>query len=206
TTIKSILEREELFDDPEYFSIAREIRSNGRSVARLNGRNVSAGLLREIGELLVDLHGQSEHLSLLRVREHLNLLDRYAGNESQLAEYRTVYRELASVIQELNDLRMAESEAARQIDMLNYQINEIEAARLEIGEDDQLISERNRLANAESLASAAQNALIKLDEGTPETPSVTDLLGQILDEIKELTRLDASQGSLDENFQNAFSS
>ncbi|NIW44912.1 MAG: DNA repair protein RecN, partial [Gammaproteobacteria bacterium] len=162
--------------------------------------------MREIGELLVDLHGQSEHLSLLRVREHLNLLDRYAGNESQLAEYRTVYRELASVIQELNDLRMAESEAARQIDMLNYQINEIEAARLEIGEDDQLISERNRLANAESLASAAQNALIKLDEGTPETPSVTDLLGQILDEIKELTRLDASQGSLDENFQNAFSS
>jgi DNA repair protein RecN (Recombination protein N) len=206
TIIKSILEREELFDDPEYFSIGREIRSNGRSVARLNGRNVSAGLLREIGELLVDLHGQSEHLSLLRVREHLNLLDRYAGNETQLAEYQTVYRELASVIQELNDLRMAESEAARQIDMLNYQINEIEAARLEIGEDEQLISERNRLANAESLASAAQSALIKLDEGTPETPSVTDLLGQILDEIKELTRLDASQGSLDENFQNAFSS
>ncbi|UCF28712.1 MAG: DNA repair protein RecN [Chloroflexota bacterium] len=206
TIIKSILEREELFDDPEYFSIAREIRSNGRSVARLNGRNVSAGLLREIGELLVDLHGQSEHLSLLRVREHLNLLDRYAGNETQLAEYQKVYRELASVIQELNDLRMAESEAARQIDMLNYQINEIEAARLEIGEDEQLISERNRLANAESLASAAQSALIKLDEGTPETPSVTDLLGQILDEIKELTRLDASQGSLDENFQNAFSS
>ena len=172
----------------------------------MNGRNVSAGLLREIGELLVDLHGQSEHLSLLRVREHLNLLDRYAGNETQLAEYQKVYRELASVIQDLNDLRMAESEAARQIDMLNYQINEIEATRLEIGEDEQLVSERNRLANAESLASAAQSALIKLDEGTPETPSVTDLLGQILDEIKELTRLDASQGSLDENFQNAFSS
>ena len=79
-TIKTLLMREELFDDPEYFSISREIRSNGRSVARLNGRNVSASLLREIGEQLVDLHGQSEHLSLLRVREHLTLLDSYAGN------------------------------------------------------------------------------------------------------------------------------
>lgn len=206
TTIKTLLQREELFDDPEYFSITREIRSNGRSVARLNGRNVSASLLREIGEQLVDLHGQSEHLSLLRVREHLNLLDRYAGNESLLSDYRKAYRKLTSVIQELNNLRMAESEAARQIDMLEYQINEIETARLEIGEDDLLLSERNRLANAENLTSAAQNALLILDDGTPETPAVTDLLGQILDEIKELIKLDASQEELDENFQGAFSS
>jgi DNA repair protein RecN (Recombination protein N) len=206
TTIKTLLMLEELFDDPEYFSISREIRSNGRSVARLNGRNVSASLLREIGEQLVDLHGQSEHLSLLRVREHLTLLDRYAGNESQVADYRKIYRESTSVIQELIDLRMAESEAARQIDTLDYQINEIESARLVIGEDEQLLSERNRLANAESLSSAAQSALIKLDDGTPETPAVTDLLGQILDEIKELIRLDSSQEVLDENFQSAFSS
>jgi DNA repair protein RecN (Recombination protein N) len=206
TTIKTLLMLEELFDDPEYFSISREIRSNGRSVARLNGRNVSASLLREIGEQLVDLHGQSEHLSLLRVREHLTLLDRYAGNESQVADYRKIYRESTSVIQELIDLRMAESEAARQIDTLDYQINEIGSARLVIGEDEQLLSERNRLANAESLSSAAQSALIKLDDGTPETPAVTDLLGQILDEIKELIRLDSSQEVLDENFQSAFSS
>jgi DNA repair protein RecN (Recombination protein N) len=204
--IRSILEREELFDDPDYFSIGREIRSGGRSVARLNGRNVSASLLKEIGELLVDLHGQSEHLSLLRVREHLNLLDRYAGNEAQVGEYSSAYRELTTIIKELNDLRMAESEAARQIDMLNYQINEIEAARLVLGEDEQLVSERNRLANAENLASAAQNALLLLDDGTPESPAVTDLLGQILDEVKDLSRLDASQEVLEENFQSTFSS
>jgi DNA repair protein RecN (Recombination protein N) len=205
TAIKTILEREELLDDPEFFTIGREIRSAGRSVARLNGRNVSAGLLKEIGELLVDLHGQSEHLSLLRVREHLNLLDRYAGDESLLNDYATIYQELASVSRELSDLRLAESEAARKIDILNYQINEIEAARLELGEEELLISERNRLANAESLASSAQGALVKLDDGTPESPAVTDLLGQILDEIKELSRLDASQESLAESFQSTFS-
>ena len=205
TAVKTTLEREDLFDDPDFFTIGREIRSAGRSVARLNGRNVSAGLLREIGELLVDLHGQSEHLSLLRVREHLNLLDRYAGDESIFNEYVKTYQELTSVNRDLSDLRLAESEAARKIDILNYQINEIDAARLELGEEEQLISERNRLANAESLASSTQGALVILDEGTPESPAVTDLLGQILDEIIELSRLDTSQSSLTESFQSTFS-
>lgn len=203
--IQTILEGEDLFDDPEFFTIGREIRIGGRSVARLNGRNVSAGLLKEIGELLVDLHGQSEHLSLLRVKEHLNLLDRYARDEKLLNNYSKVYQDLVSVNRELTKLHQAESEAARQIDLLNYQINEIHAARLEAGEDENLVSERNRLANAENLASSAQQALIKLDEGTPESPSVTDLLGQILDEIKEVSRLDASQIILNESFQSTFS-
>lgn len=205
TAVKTTLEREDLFDDPDFFTIGREIRSAGRSVARLNGRNVSAGLLREIGELLVDLHGQSEHLSLLRVREHLNLLDRYAGDESLLNDYVKTYQELTSVNRDLSDLRLAESEAARKIDILNYQINEIDAARLELDEEEQLISERNRLANAESLASSTQGALVILDDGTPESPAVTDLLGQILDEIIELSRLDTSQSSLTESFQSTFS-
>ncbi len=203
--IQTILEREDLIDDPEFFTIGREIRIGGRSVARINGRNVSAGLLKEIGELLVDLHGQSEHLSLLRVREHLNLLDRYAGDEKLRNNYTHVYQNLVSVNQELTGLRQAESESARQIDVLNYQINEIEAARLESGEEENLVSERNRLANAENLASSTQQALINLDEGTPESPSVTDLLGQILDEIKEVSRIDASQISLTESFQSTFS-
>jgi DNA repair protein RecN (Recombination protein N) len=203
--IQTILEREDLIDDPEFFTIGREIRIGGRSVARINGRNVSVGLLKEIGELLVDLHGQSEHLSLLRVREHLNLLDRYAGDEKFRDNYTRVYQNLVSVNRELTGLRQAEGESARQIDVLNYQINEIEAARLESGEEENLVSERNRLANAENLASSTQQALIKLDEGTPESPSVTDLLGQILDEIKEVSRIDASQISLTESFQSTFS-
>lgn len=203
--LQSILKREELLDDPDYFTIGREIRTGGRSVARLNGRNVNAGLLREIGELLVDVHGQSEHLSLLRVREHLNLIDRYAGNPHWVEDYYQVYRELVNVRRELNDLRLAESEAARRIDMLNYQINEIEVARLESGEEDQLRSERARLANAENLTSIAQQALINLDDGTPDSPSVTDLMGQILDAVNELSRIDASQNLILESLQTTFS-
>ena len=75
----AILKREELLDDPNYVTLTREVRREGRSVARLNGRSVGLALLKELGEILVDIHGQSEHLSLLNVHSHLGLLDRYAG-------------------------------------------------------------------------------------------------------------------------------
>ena len=203
--LQSILKHEELLDDPDYFTVGREIRAGGRSIARLNGRNVNAGLLREIGELLVDVHGQSEHLSLLRVREHLNLLDRYAGDDRYVEDYYQVYIQLENVRRELNDLQIAESEAARRIDVLNYQINEIEAARLESGEEEKIKSERARLANAENLTSIAQRALVNLDEGAPDSPSVTDLMGQILDAVNELSRIDASQNLVVESLQTTFS-
>lgn len=203
--IISILEREALLDSSDHFSIGREIRAGGRSVARLNGRNVNVSLLKEIGELLVDLHGQSEHLSLLRVREHMNLLDRYAGHEDLLSAYSQTYQSLTNLQKELDRLRQAESEAARQIDLLNYQINEIESARLNPDEEEELISERTRLANAENLASTAQEALLNLDEGTPESPSVTDLMGKVLDAISDLSRIDISQKKLAEDVESAFS-
>lgn len=203
--ILSILEREALLDTSDHFSIGREIRAGGRSVARLNGRNVNVSLLKEIGELLVDVHGQSEHLSLLRVREHINLLDRFAGHEDLLSAYSQTYQRLTKLQKELDRLRLAESEAARQIDLLNYQINEIESARLNPDEEEDLISERTRLANAESLASTAQEALLNLDEGTPESPSVTDLMGKVLDAINELSRIDRSQNKLAEDVESTFS-
>ena len=90
--VQAILQRDDLLDDPEYVSIAREIRLTGRNIARVNGRSVNATLLREIGEYLIDIHGQSEHLSLLRVSQHLGLLDNYAGVEDLLAVYRKTYQ------------------------------------------------------------------------------------------------------------------
>ena len=85
--IQSILDREDLAEYPEQLTIGREVRMGGRSVARLNGRNVNVSLLKEVGELLIDLHGQSEHLSLLRVKEHLTLLDRYSNDQIRLDNY-----------------------------------------------------------------------------------------------------------------------
>jgi len=203
--IQGILLREDLLDDKDTLYIGREVRSEGRSTARLNGRVVNLGLLKEIGELLVDLHGQSEHLSLLRVKEHLALLDRYADNQTPKQNYSKDFHALSSVKNELKRLRQSDSEAARRLDILDYQINEISSAKLEYDEEDLLITERNRLANAENLASAAQQALVKLEDGTPESASIIDLMGEVINDLKVISRLDKSQDGISEDFEGSFS-
>jgi DNA repair protein RecN (Recombination protein N) len=92
--IHALLKSEELLEDEQAVSLGREIRQNGRSTARVNGRTANLALLRQLGEYLVDVHGQSEHLSLLRVHQHLGLLDSFAGTEPQLSVYTETYRRL----------------------------------------------------------------------------------------------------------------
>lgn len=194
--VRQILEREALQEGDGRLTLGREIRSNGRSIARVNGRNVNVSILSELGEYLVDVHGQSEHLSLLHIPQHLGLLDSYAHVEQELAIYQEAYHRLVQLRKQLAELRKAEGEAARQIDILQYQINEIENAHLREDEEDELKAERTRLANAEGIASVAQEAVQILDEGTPESPGVTDLVGQMTSLINNLSRLDPQQDKL----------
>ena len=191
-----VLNREELMDDPDYVILSREIRNGGRSVARVNGRTVGASLLREIGSILIDIHGQAEHLSLLDPRSHLGLLDRYAEVAKPLNDYRQTYHALQNLRHELSELRKAQSDADRKTEMLTYQAEEIEIARLKVGEDEELRKERDRLANAESLAQNAQEALAILDEGSPEMPAASDLVGQAAQALGALAKLDKEQGEL----------
>ncbi len=172
--VHEILKREELMDDPDYVVLMREVRKEGRSVARVNGRTVNISLLKELGGILIDIHGQAEHLSLLDSRAHLGLLDRFAEISRPLSDYRQTYHTLLNLRRELTDLRKAQADADRKIDMLIYQAEEIEAMRLKAGEDEELRLERDRLANAESLAQNAQEALTVLEEGSPETPAAAD--------------------------------
>jgi DNA repair protein RecN (Recombination protein N) len=193
-----ILNREELMDDPNYVTLMREVRKEGRSVARINGRTVNVGLLKELGALLIDIHGQAEHLSLLDPRAHLGLLDRYAEVSQPLGDYRQTYHTLLNLRRELADLRKAQSDADRRIEMLTYQAEEIESAHLKAGEDEELRKERDRLANAELLAQNAQEALAVLDEGSPEMPAATDLIGQAAQALATLAKIDAGQSELSE--------
>lgn len=199
--VNAILEREALLEDPKRVILAREIRVNGRSIARVNGRQVNVGLLSELGEYLVDVHGQSEHLSLLKVGKHLGLLDNFAQVDPYLAAYQETYHAYHEVRRELLALRQVEGEAARRQDILTYQINEIEAARLRPGEEQDLRDERNRLANAEGLAAAVQEALQLLDDGMPEAPAATEILGQAVSLLGNVARLDPQQAGLGEQVQ-----
>ncbi|MBI2757763.1 MAG: DNA repair protein RecN [Chloroflexi bacterium] len=194
--VQLILKREDLLDDPNYVTLTREIRREGRSTARVNGRTAGVSLLKEIGAALIDIHGQSEHLSLLDPRAHLGLLDRYADISKPLSEYRQLYQKLSSFRRELNDLRAAQADADRRLEMLTFQIGEIESAKLKPGEEDDLRKERDRLANAESLAQYAQHALEVLDEGSQESVAASDLIGQAAQALAALAKIDRAQEDL----------
>jgi DNA repair protein RecN (Recombination protein N) len=195
--VTAILQREDLLDDDHILTVGREIRRGGRSSARLNGRNVSIALLKEVGELLVDIHGQSEHLSLLNVRAHLELLDRYAGVVSLLKDYQHQHQTLLAIRKELEQLRTTQREAEQRTEMLTFQAEEIETARLKSGEDETLRLERDRLANAEALAQHAQQAITSLDEGSPESPAATDLVGEASSALAKLSQIDPAQAALE---------
>ncbi len=195
--VNPILEREGLDDEGDLL-LAREIRKEGRSIARINGRSVSGALLKEIGRYLVDIHGQSEHLSLLDPREHLRLLDRYAACAELAAPYHATWLELRDLRRELHQLQQDEADSVRQMDLLTYQIQEIETAALKEGEEEALTQEKERLANAESLAELAQRAVQSLEDSSPESPAVNDLLGGVLQALGSLCRIDKSQLRLHE--------
>ena len=194
--VNAVLEREDLLDDPLYITLGRELRREGRSVARVNGRSVPVALLRELGSFLVDIHGQSEHLSLLNVREHLGLLDRFAAVEREAAVYRQAYHSLVQVRRELASLRQLEKDAARRQEMLTFQVDEIESAHLRPGEEDEIRKERDRLANAESLADLARKSLAVLEDGGPEAPALSELMGKVVHSLSSLSRIDPTQTEL----------
>ncbi len=189
--IDPLLQREGLEgDDPDLLLVGREVRLSGRNVCRVNGRAVTLTLLREVAEDLVDIHGQSEHLSLLRVREHVNLLDRYAELWPLRTRVAGLAERVRAVRRELEDLILREQELAHRADLLRFQIGEIEAADLEPGEEEALLEERVRLANAEQLAELTGEAIRALEEGEREVPTALDLLGIALGTLEKLARID----------------
>jgi DNA repair protein RecN (Recombination protein N) len=190
--IRSILQANELADDdnPDTLLISRELRSGSRSTCRVNGRAVPIGLMKEIGELLVDIHGQSEHLSLLRPREHINLLDRYANTWEMRQKLAHTVAQLREVRKELSELLKSESELARRADMLKFQVEEIKSAKLKTGEEEELLVQRTRLANAEALTAFAEDAYTSLYEGAGETPAALDALAQAQKALTGLAKID----------------
>ena len=194
-------------DSPDELVLAREVRANGRSIARVNGRAVTTALLGEIGGRLVDVHGQGEHLSLLHEREHIGLLDRYAGLNGQAAALADLVRRVRAVRRELEGLRQNERERARRIDLLTYQIEEIGAAALLPGEEAELEIERKRLANAEQLAALSSEAVTHLtggdDPADGERLGAVDALGAAEQALTRLARIDPGAGPLAEQLGEA---
>ncbi len=174
--------------------LSRDINANGRSVARVNGRTVTASTLATLGGFLVDIHGQSEHLSLLRPSVHLDLLDHFAASGELRDQFATVHREYEAIARRISDIQANERERAQRLDMLRFQAEEIESAHLTANEEEDLERERDVLANSERLALLAAEASQLLDGGDEASAEpVTGALDNLriaVERIEELSRID----------------
>ncbi|MCQ3932871.1 MAG: DNA repair protein RecN [Chloroflexi bacterium] len=197
--IQSYLDEEAIeYDSVAELHLAREYRSNGRNVARVNGSVCKATTYREIGDLLLDIHGQNEHLSLLNPRQHIYLLDRFAELENERHVVTTLVRKFQAVHREMEDLQHNEAELARRMDILQYQIDEIQNAKLRADEEDQLREESNRLANAEKLREHTLEIERLLFGGTRGTPGAVEQVSQTALLLEKAVKFDAGLQELTE--------
>jgi DNA repair protein RecN (Recombination protein N) len=177
--------------------VTREVAREGRNVARINGRPSPVSVIRQVGDLLVDLHGQHEHQSLLREEHHLTFLDALGDDAYHRlrAEVAEGARARTALYHELRALQTDERDRLRTIDLLAFQLQEIDKANLIPGEDEELTAERTRLANAERLhaaATAVYALLYEADDGR----SVLDALGEGESQLASLVRFDADLAPL----------
>ncbi len=175
--------------------LSREIAAAGRNNARINGRAVTAGALQRLGRLLVDIHGQSEHLSLLRPEQHLLLVDQYAGTTKAREEFSGLVSRIRALRGQIELIERGSRDRAQRVDLLEFQVGEIAAAELRIGEEEELINERRVLSSAERLATDASEALILLNGG-----DVEELL-PALQAAKKATHLIEGLATIDESLE-----
>lgn len=180
--------------------LTRDINANGRSSARINGRTVTASTLAKYGALLVDIHGQSDHLSLLRPAIHVDLLDRYANTVAERVAFAALVHDYHRVQRQIDQILSAERERAHRIDLLCFQVEEISSAQLQPDEEDELERERLVLGNAERLARLAAESYQLLEGGDaagPEPlPGALDQLRIAIEQMEALTEIDASTEAL----------
>ncbi|WP_018249977.1 DNA repair protein RecN [Orenia marismortui] len=192
----------ELSDD-ENIILTREISVNGNNKSRINGRVVTLEMVRGITQYLIDIHGQHEHQSLLNAEDHLRLLDEFGAKD--LMEVKVGLINLYSKLQEkkkkLEELNYDERERERRIDLLEFQINEIEEAELKMNEDEELLEERKRLSNAEELSQTIGKAYSQLYQSEFEQSSIIDQVNQLSKEIDSLVKLDNELEEVAENLK-----
>lgn len=186
----------------EHLLIRRDIAQNGKSTCRLNGQIVTLTMLKQVGEYLLDIHGQHEHQSLLQVEEHLKWLDAFGGPEliQQRERYQQIFAQYQTVRQELAQINSNEKKIAQQIDLLSFQKEEIAAARLTAGEDEELALEHSRLAHAEQIAQHASQAY----EALYGDQRGAEMLNQAVRDLEEIAQLDDSLQSVLEMVQSAY--
>ncbi|HET7573775.1 MAG TPA: DNA repair protein RecN, partial [Solirubrobacterales bacterium] len=198
--VRALLDEQGIEADEDHVVVTREVSDNGRSTARINGQIVTVGQLDAIGDLLVDIHGQSDHFAIRQKDEQRRILDRYAGLEAKAAEVGELAGRVSELRRRLGSLATGERERAQRRDLLSFQVEEIDAAALQPGEDEQLGQEQRVLGNAEMLREESQRTLAVLsgDETEAGGVDVAMALRQAEQGLARVASVDASVASLAE--------
>ena len=170
--------------------LQRELHADGKNVCRANGRPVTVAQLRQIGVELLNIHGQHDGAQLLDEEQHGAYLDRYGRTDPQIWVYQEKYRRMQHLAEQIRSLQMDEAERARRVDSLRFQINELERAELQPGEDEELAERRNLLRNGERYLSALREADMCLN-GSDDTMGAASALQEAKSAISGIRNLSA---------------
>ena len=194
------------YERSEALLLSREITAEGKSSCRINGMPATAAILRELCGGLININGQHDSVGLLNPAHHLDILDDYAQNRTVFQEYYTLYRELVRVKRELDALITDEAEKQRKIDLLQYQVQEIEDAGLTAGEEQTLENRRKVLSNASAIRDRLAQSYALLS-GSDDAAGAVDLLGEASNAVDAAAQLDpaltAAAGQLLDLYYNA---
>lgn len=194
------------YERSEALLLSREITAEGKSSCRINGMPATAAVLRDLCGGLININGQHDSVGLLNSAHHLSILDDYAQNRTVFQEYYTLYRELVRVKRELDALITDEAEKQRKIDLLQYQVQEIEDAGLTAGEEQTLENRRKVLSNASAIRDRLAQSYALLS-GSDDTAGAVDLLGETSNAVDAAAQLDpalaAAAGQLLDLYYNA---
>lgn len=185
--------------------IDRELNVNGRNVCRINGTLVNISTLKKLGAMMVDIHGQNEHQQLMNIKNHLGMLDNYDQSiQSVLVDYQKSYAQYIDLKQKLIQKQEHFQEFAQRLDILKFQIDEIESAQLQVNEEEELLHEKEYLNNYQQISEAIQNSLTSLNNDDLQGDSAVDQIGTALNELQSISDINDNYAKLSESLSNVY--
>lgn len=191
------------YDIEDELMISREISTEGKSVCKVNMRPATAGVLKQLSSVLIDVHGQHDSAVLQNPELHIGYIDSFGNTESELLEYRESYKKLKSVEREIKKIINDDSDKTARIDMLKFQIGEIEAAAIEEGEEEELLALSKRIKSAENIMELISETVSALD-GNGENEGALEGLSSAIENCARLAEFFPQYEGLSEKFKEMY--
>lgn len=204
--LKKIMEEYGIDSSEDIIILSRELNISGRSICRINGKTVTTAMQKSIGGYLIDIHGQHEHQSLINEDYHIDVLDMFGGNELNALRnaVKNIYNDTTLIKSQLKSLMGDDIERERKLNLLDFQIKEIDDARLKLNEEEELLKQRTILSNAGKIFSVLSSSFSNLYEGENGDQSVYDRMGSVLFELRGISGLDEKIGCIFKSLEDAY--